>query len=270
MRMSRYLQKLLLVALIGALLRPAAFAAELGAIVGVVTNAAGAPVARATVTAVRTDGNGIRATVSGSDGVYSFADLPPGAWSVTAEVAGAPAVTAQSLVVTSGKATRHDLVMSVAAPAGPAVAAAPTPAAAAAPAAAPATLRSWSRRRSARSCPKRCRRPRPLRPSIPRRRSPVGDLGWANGAGRATTPIFDTKFFTPEIRFDVNYLQDFNHPVDHTIVGSTEEFRSGEFQIEQVSFGGNFHWDGVQARFLSMMGLYCGYHAAQRREPRRR
>ena len=41
----------------------------------------------------------------------------------------------------------------------------------------------------------------------------------------------------------MNYLQDFNHPVDHTIVGSTEEFRSGEFQIEQVSFGGNFHWD---------------------------
>jgi len=36
----------------------------------------------------------------------------------------------------------------------------------------------------------------------------------------------------------VNYLQDFNHPVDHTIVGSTEEFRSGEFQIEQVSLGG--------------------------------
>jgi hypothetical protein len=118
--MPRYLQKLLLVALAGALLLPAAFAAELGAIVGLVTDAAGAPLARATVTAVRADGNGIRATVSGSDGVYSFADLPPGAWSVTAELAGAPAITAQSLVVTSGKATRHDLVMSVTAPAGPA------------------------------------------------------------------------------------------------------------------------------------------------------
>ena len=55
----------------------------------------------------------------------------------------------------------------------------------------------------------------------------------------------------------MNYLQDFNHPVDHTIVGSTEEFRSGEFQIEQVSFGGDFHWDNVQARFLSMMGLFA-------------
>ena len=55
----------------------------------------------------------------------------------------------------------------------------------------------------------------------------------------------------------MNYLQDFNHPVDHTIVGSTEEFRSGEFQIEQVSFGGNFHWNNVQARFLSMIGLFA-------------
>src|ERR1700733_11931696 len=45
-----------------------------GAIVGIVTNSAKLPVAHATVTAVKTDG-GIRATVSGSDGVYSFADL---------------------------------------------------------------------------------------------------------------------------------------------------------------------------------------------------
>ena len=62
----------------------------------------------------------------------------------------------------------------------------------------------------------------------------VGDLGWMNGTSREKAPIFDTKSFTPEIRMDVNYLQDFDHPVDHTIVGSTEEFRSGEFQIEQV------------------------------------
>src|SRR5580658_3367772 len=248
MRMPRYLRKMLLVALAGALLLPAAFAAELGAIVGVVTNAAGAPVARATVTAVRTDGNGIHATVSGSDGVYSFADLPPGAWSVTAELAGAPPVTAQSLAVSSGKATRHDLVMNVAAPAAPAPAAAPT--------AAPATLAQMVAQEVAKIVPEALQAPAPAPAVDTQTPFAVGDLGWANGAGRATTPIFDTKFFTPEIRFDVNYLQDFNHPVDHTIVGSTEEFRSGEFQIEQVSFGGNFHWDGVQARFLSMMGLY--------------
>jgi hypothetical protein len=85
----------------------------------------------------------------------------------------------------------------------------------------------------------------------------VPDIGWMNGQGRESSPIFDTKFFTPEIRFDSNYLYSLNDPHDHTIVGSTEEFRSGEFQIEQVSFGGNFHWDGVQARFLSMMGDFA-------------
>ena len=77
-----------------------------------------------------------------------------------------------------------------------------------------------------------------------------------NGTPRSQAPIFDTKFFTPEVRFDVAYLQDLNHPVDHTIVGSTEEFRSGEFQLTQVSLGGNFHWDHVQARLLTMAGLF--------------
>jgi hypothetical protein len=83
------------------------------------------------------------------------------------------------------------------------------------------------------------------------------DFTWVNGNTREKAPIFDTKFFTPEIRFDMNYLADFNHPVDHTIVGSTEEFRADEFQIEQVSFGGDFHWNNVKARFLSMMGLFA-------------
>ncbi len=78
-----------------------------------------------------------------------------------------------------------------------------------------------------------------------------------NGTSREKAPVFDTKFFTPEIRLDVNYLQELNHPIDHTIVGSTEEFRSGEFQIEQVSFGGDFHWDNVRARFLSMFGMFA-------------
>jgi len=64
------------------------------------------------------------------------------------------------------------------------------------------------------------------------------------------------EFFTPEIRLDVNYLQDFNHPVDHTIVGSTEEFRSGEFQIEQVSLGGT-PLEQRARRFLSMFGLFA-------------
>src|SRR5580704_19077588 len=70
-----------------------------GTIVGIVTNSAKLPVARATVTAVKVGGGGIRATVSGSDGVYSFPDLPPGAWSLTSEVDGYPAAVVPSLDV---------------------------------------------------------------------------------------------------------------------------------------------------------------------------
>ena len=121
-----------------------------GAIVGMVTNAARLPVAHATVTAVRRDGGGIRATLSGSDGTYAFNDLPPGSWTITAEVDGAPAMQLPPLLVQSNKATRYDIVLTGAPASGPALAAAPAPAPAAPPAAAvpPATpaVRSEERR----------------------------------------------------------------------------------------------------------------------------
>ena len=43
-----------------------------------------------------------------------------------------------------------------------------------------------------------------------------------------------TKYFTPEIRFDANYILDYNHPEDDSMGGSTEMFRSDEWQLEQV------------------------------------
>jgi hypothetical protein len=83
-----------------------------------------------------------------------------------------------------------------------------------------------------------------------------GDFTWLNGAPRNHAPAFETKFFTPDIRMDAYYVDDFNHPRDHTIVGGTEEFRSNEVQLEQVSFGGDIHWENVRARILTMYGLY--------------
>jgi len=221
---------------------PAAGApAPLGAIVGMVKSAGGTPVPQATVTAMRVDGSGTRATISGSDGVYSFADVPPGQWAIRCEAEGT-SVTSPSVSVTAGKAARTDLVLNIARP-GPAPAA-PAPMSAAIAAAV------------AQVVPEALQAPPPAPAVDTQTPFAVGDLSWVNGEPRTSTPIFDTKFFTPEIRFDVNYLQDFNHPVDHTIVGATEEFRSGEFQLEQVSFGGDFHWNNVKARFLSMMGMY--------------
>src|SRR5579883_1077871 len=211
-----------------------------GAVVGLVTDAAHLPVARATVTAVRADGTAVRATLTGPDGVYSLPDLPSGDWTITIEMPGAPRAVA-NLMVTAGRATRSDLVLN--APAGAAPAPAPT---------APVTRPQLA---AAANVPEALQAPEPAPAVDTQTPFAVGDIGWMNGNSRTSTPIFDTKFFTPEIRFDGNYLQDFNHPVDHTIVGSTEEFRSGEFQVEQFSVGGNFHWHDVQARFLTMFGL---------------
>ena len=84
-----------------------------------------------------------------------------------------------------------------------------------------------------------------------------GDFTWLNGTPRTHAPIFDTKFFTPEVRFDTHFMEDFNQPKDHTMGGATESFRSGEFQVEQISVGGDFHWENVRGRVLYMNGLFA-------------
>ncbi len=82
------------------------------------------------------------------------------------------------------------------------------------------------------------------------------DWTWLNGNSRAKDVYWDTKFFTPEIRVDTNYVADFNHPTDHTIGGSSELFRSFEVQLEQFGVGGDFHYDNVRARLMTQFGMY--------------
>src|SRR5271166_4860221 len=82
------------------------------------------------------------------------------------------------------------------------------------------------------------------------------DWTWLNGNARTKEIFWDTKFFTPEIRADTNYVADFNHPTDHTIGGSSELFRSYEVQLEQLGIGGDFHYDNVRARFMTQLGMY--------------
>jgi len=84
-----------------------------------------------------------------------------------------------------------------------------------------------------------------------------GDFTWLNGTSRNKDTVLDTKYFTPEVRFDTHYMFDTNQPIDHTIVGATESFRSGEVQIEQASVGGDFHWQNVRGRILFMQGLFA-------------
>jgi hypothetical protein len=83
------------------------------------------------------------------------------------------------------------------------------------------------------------------------------DWTWLNGNPRTKEAAFDSKFFTPEIRADVAYHYDFNHPKDDTIGGSSEVFRSNEVGLTHLGVGGDFHYDHVRARVLSQIGLYA-------------
>jgi hypothetical protein len=160
---------------------------------------------------------------------------------LTITVEGSPDVRVPSLNVVAGTATRHDIVMNIAVT--------PKPAAPALASVAPVAVPKIS---------EALQEPEPGAENDTQTPwANVGYVGWMNGTSREKSPIFDTKFFTPEVRLDINYLQSLNRPSDHTIDGSTEEFRSGEFQIEQVSLGGDFHWDNVRARFLSMFGMFA-------------
>ena len=82
------------------------------------------------------------------------------------------------------------------------------------------------------------------------------DWTWLNGNPRTKEPAFDSKFFTPEVRADVAYHYDFNHPKDDTIGGSSEVFRSNEISLTHLGVGGDFHYDHVRARVFSQLGLY--------------
>jgi Putative beta-barrel porin-2, OmpL-like. bbp2 len=82
------------------------------------------------------------------------------------------------------------------------------------------------------------------------------DFTWLNGNPRTKEPAFDSKFFTPEIRADVDYTYDFRHPQDDTIGGSSEVFRANEVQLTQMGVGGDFHYDQVRARFMTQFGMY--------------
>ncbi len=95
-------------------------------------------------------------------------------------------------------------------------------------------------------------------PAQPQKAEPFAfaDWTWLNGNPRTKDAVFDSKFFTPEVRADVAYHYDFNHPKDDTISGSSEVFRSNEVSLTDLAVGGDFHYDHVRGRVLSQVGLY--------------
>ena len=84
-----------------------------------------------------------------------------------------------------------------------------------------------------------------------------GDWTWLNSNGHQVDSPMATKYFTSEFRADANYTLDYNHPKDDSLGGSTETFRSDEWQLEQISVGGDIRINNVRGRILTMDGLFA-------------
>jgi hypothetical protein len=291
--------------------------AQVGAITGLVRNQAKVPVAGATVSASSFDGKILRATITGSDGVYAISDVIPGSYTVSWQADGYADATVAQVQVAAGRAARSDISMTANLPAPPTVISgntpAPRPAALATrPAQAPVAANDDANQsvlsRIAKGQPVSWRdlltpdpQPEPTVASmtpppfgkpaaaipngptpspLPQSAAPAAPAGvpaaqeppapavdnntpfadydwtWLNGNPRNKDTAFDSKFFTPEIRADLTYTYDFNKPIDNSMGGSSELFRSNEIQLEQLGIGGDFHLDNVRARFMTQFGEY--------------
>ncbi len=83
------------------------------------------------------------------------------------------------------------------------------------------------------------------------------DFTWLNGNPRTKTAVLDSKYFTGEFRLDATYIHDWNHPSDHTLVGTSESGRTNEVQVQQLGIGGDFHVEHVHARVMTQFGMYA-------------
>lgn len=98
----------------------------------------------------------------------------------------------------------------------------------------------------------------PAEPEKPAKIDPFSDRDatWANGNTRTHSSPLDSKYFTGEFRADIHFGEDFNQPKDNSMGGSSEVFRNGEVQVEQLSLGGDLHINNVRGRILTMFGMF--------------
>lgn len=97
----------------------------------------------------------------------------------------------------------------------------------------------------------------PTPPRPPAEPFAFADFTWLNGNCRQREALLDSKCFTGEFRADMNLVYDFNHPQDHTLVGSSELGRTTEVQVQQLGLGGDFHWENVRGRIMTQFGMYA-------------
>src|SRR4051812_36866742 len=82
------------------------------------------------------------------------------------------------------------------------------------------------------------------------------DFTWLNGNPRATDTPLKSSFFAGEFRADVSYIGSFNHPKDHTLVGTSESGRTSEIQVQHLGIGGDFSCGAVRGRLMTQFGMY--------------
>ena len=81
-----------------------------------------------------------------------------------------------------------------------------------------------------------------------------GDFTWMLSNPRNHDEVLDGKYFSGEFRVDTNYIYDYQHPIDHTLDETTEGERTGEFVIQALGAGGDFHAGNMQGRILTQFG----------------
>jgi len=80
------------------------------------------------------------------------------------------------------------------------------------------------------------------------------DFTWMMSNPRNHDEVLDGKYFSGEFRVDTNFMYDYNHPIDHTLTETTEGERTGEFVIQALNVGGDFHAGNMQGRILTQFG----------------
>ena len=80
------------------------------------------------------------------------------------------------------------------------------------------------------------------------------DFTWMLSNPRNHDEVLDGKYFSGEFRVDTNYMYDSQHPIDHTLDETTEGERTGEFVIQALGVGGDFHAGNMQGRMLTQFG----------------
>ena len=80
------------------------------------------------------------------------------------------------------------------------------------------------------------------------------DFTWMNSVPRNHDEVLDGKYFSGEFRVDTNFMYDYNHPIDDTLDETTEGERTGEFVIQALNVGGDFHAGNMQGRILTQFG----------------